>query len=71
MARKSANLPRRCVFRWPERRHTFRKEVTEGMPGKTKSLVVLAVIVTVSWLVLLGLVSRRIHSFPVFTGIQS
>ncbi|PWN30175.1 hypothetical protein BDZ90DRAFT_257268 [Jaminaea rosea] len=55
-------------YPWPERRHTFRKEVTEGMPGKTKSLVVLAVIVTVPWLVLLGLLTPLLGSVKLNTS---
>lgn len=45
--------------RWEEKRHTFRKEVTEGMPSAKKSVVVGVVLVVVPWLVLVGLVSRR------------
>lgn len=48
-------------YPWEEKRHTFRKEVTEGMPGEKKSLIVMAVIVIVPWLVLIGLVSGRIE----------
>lgn len=49
-------------FPWEERRHTFRKEVTEDMPGKTRSLIVAAVIVIVPWIVLSGLLSTVLPS---------
>ncbi|CAO1631175.1 unnamed protein product [Parajaminaea phylloscopi] len=49
-------------YPWEERRHTFRKEVTEGMPGATKSLVVLAVLVAVPWVVLAGLLASVLPS---------
>lgn len=49
-------------FPWEERRHTFRKEVTEDMPGKTRSLVVAAIIVVVPWIVLSGLLSTILPS---------
>ncbi|PWN23541.1 hypothetical protein BCV69DRAFT_279474 [Microstroma glucosiphilum] len=49
-------------FPWEERRHTFRKEVTEDMPGRTRSLVVAAIIVIVPWIVLSGLLSTILPS---------
>lgn len=57
MSQRESEARELGFYPWEERRHTFRKEVTEGMPGATKSLVVLAVLVTVPWIILAGLVS--------------
>lgn len=43
--------------RWEEKRHTFRKEVTEGMPSAKKSLVVAVILVVIPWAFLSFLVS--------------
>lgn len=49
-------------YPWPERRHTFRKEVTENMPSAKKSVVVLAVLVAVPWVVLAGILGPLLPS---------
>lgn len=54
-------------YPWEEKRHTFRKEVTEDMPGKTRSLAVAAIVVIVPWLVLSGLLSTLLPSIT-FSG---
>ncbi|CAO1621303.1 unnamed protein product [Sympodiomycopsis kandeliae] len=50
-------------YRWPEIRHTFRKEVTENMPGGKKSAVVAAIFVLVPWALLLSLLLPTIASW--------
>ncbi|CAO1612771.1 unnamed protein product [Sympodiomycopsis kandeliae] len=55
-------------YRWEDKRHTFRKEITEGMPGSKKSILVGVVFVVIPWVVLLSLL---LPQFPSITIKQS